>query len=84
LKSGFVLRQRGPPAPGDICGYVHAFLIAQIKPKDAKDNLLRYFKGNPQGGRCKQISLFEKVAHVVSERDGDFNSSQRLLREVMM
>jgi hypothetical protein len=62
LKSGFVLRQRGPPAPGDICGYVHAFLIAQIKPKDAKDNLLRYFKGNPQGGRCKQISLFEKVA----------------------
>ncbi len=69
---------------GDICGYVHVFLIAQIKPKDAKDSLLRYFKGSSRGGCCKQISLSEKVAHVVSERNGDFNSSQRLLKEVMM
>jgi hypothetical protein len=37
-----------------MCGYVHLFVTAQIKSRDAKDNRFRYFKGNPQAGCCKQ------------------------------
>ena len=35
---------------GDMYGYVHLFLTAKNKPREAKDNRSRYFKGSPQAG----------------------------------
>jgi hypothetical protein len=42
-----------------MCGYVHLFVTAQIKSRDAKDNRFKYFKVTRRLAAVNRISRFD-------------------------